>query len=316
MMKMTRLSLFPLLQAAGLALLLCACTSESTDEGLPEGTTPIRFQMPETRGVVNGARDMEAFSVWGWRTPDEDGNTVQEFNDVTVSNSNGMWTYEGTKYWVANNTYQFYAVHPTSVSATVSDDGTITISDFDASATGEKAVDLMTASATGSGDNPQPVAFNFQHELARIIVEVRPDPGITVSNINATLSGFKTTGTLKRTSSGDSSWTPSETAGSSKKAEAENTENSLFDLLLIPQSTSGVQLKISLDRRQSGETSLTKLETTLSLSEPTQWSGGRTYRYTIRIQVDAITFSDFTVDEWGVTHTGGDINIGPSTSSN
>lgn len=315
MMKMTRLSLFPLLQAAGLALLLCACTSESTDEGLPEGTKPIRFQMPETRGVVNGAEDMEAFSVWGWRTPDGGGGTTNVFENVTVSKSGDAWTYEGTRYWIANNTYQFYAVHPTSVSATVSDDGTITISDFNASKTGDEAVDLMTATATGSGDNPQPVVFNFQHELSRIIVEVRPDLGITVSNIKATLSGFKTTGTLKRTSSGDSSWTPSETADKSE-AETENTENSLFDLLLIPQPTSDVQLKISLDRRQSDDTSSTKLETTLPLSEPAQWSGGRTYRYTIRIQVDAITFSDFTVDEWGVTHTGGDINIGPSTSSN
>ena len=143
---------------SGVALVLGACTSEVTDGGNTpaDGPVPISFQTPETRAAKDGFDVGDAFSVWGWYADDAGTNSRQVFNAEEVTNGgNNSWSYDGTQYWIAGKTYDFYAVYPTTVKAEVSANGTITITDFDASKTGTEAVDLMTASATDvDGSNP------------------------------------------------------------------------------------------------------------------------------------------------------------------
>lgn len=307
---MNKIQHFPsrLWRLLALALPLAACTSEVTDETLPGSASPITFRTAEvTKAVVDNSNPMTEFSVWGGY----DGAT-SVFDGETVTYNGSAWTYTGgDRYWVFDKTYDFYAVYPQGV-GNCNADGTITVSNFDCS----NGVDLMTAEETvppyPEGAQTTPVSFTFRHELARVNVVVQVDPEVTVTDLSATLSGYDCKGTLTRPKDGTASWTVTATSNLNKSGIniAENTSYDLFgDLLLIPQPTEGITMTLSMKRDGKDVEYETHFYESL-----TQWSAGQAYRYVLHIRVDAITFSNFTADEWGETHTGGDINIGGDTN--
>ena len=313
---MNKIQHFPsrLWRLLALALPLAACTSEVTDEALPGSASPITFRTAEvTKAVVDDNNPMTEFSVWGWYGDVATNVSTNVFDNVPVTYNGTAWTYTGgDRYWTFGNTYDFYAVYPTTVNANVVADGTITVSDFDCS----QGVDLMTAEETvppyPEGAQTTPVSFTFRHELARVNVVVQVDPEVTVTDLSATLSGYDCKGTLTRPKDGTASWTVTATSNLNKSGIniAENTSYDLFgDLLLIPQPTEGITMTLSMKRDGKDVEYETHFNESL-----TQWSAGQAYRYVLHIRVDAITFSNFTADEWGDTHTGGDINIGGDTN--
>lgn len=293
---------------AALVLLTGSCTNDN--EPIATDSNAIAFQTSvQARAVTESFGQGDAFTVWGGY----DGNATNVFDDETVTYDGTNWSYSGgTRYWVSGKTYDFYAVYPTGVGS-CSANGTITVADFVTSSN----TDLMTAEATGrSGDNPKIVPFTFRHELARVQVVAQCDPGVTATLNSASLDKVSTQGTLTRTSA-SATWnnTSSSTLTDNSGSQIVGTYN-LFggDLLLIPQTPASLSVEIE---RSSG----TSINETFDLANYTnytngQWVAGEIYRYTIQIKQDniAITFSNFTADEWGETHTGGDINIGGSTN--
>lgn len=159
-----------------LVFVLGACSS--SDEPAADPSVPVGFSVQtETRAAVTGNTlpDGSLFKVWGGY----DGNNVFDGRKVTKTASG--CTYTGTEYWVPGKTYNFHAVYPAELPAeatlTVADDGTVSVSDFDCSATGNEAVDLMTASAPDieadkiiASQNPveHPVELTFSHLLSHI----------------------------------------------------------------------------------------------------------------------------------------------------
>ena len=315
---MNKIQHFPsrLWRLLALALPLAACTSEVTDEVPDTGASPIAFRTAEvTKAVKNDFTNGDAFFVWGWYSDNATNVSTNVFDNVPVTYNGTAWTYTGgDRYWTFGNTYDFYAVYPTTVNADVATDGTITVSDFDCS----NSVDLMTAEETdityNTGDPTHAVSFTFRHELARVNVVVQVDPGVTVTDLSATLKGFHDTGTLTRTATGASwnSWTANDDGKQSEPnidIEPSTSKDLFGDLLLIPQPTDGITLSLNLKRDGQDVSYTARFDESL-----TQWSAGQAYRYVLHIQVDAITFSNFTADKWGETHTGGDINIGGGTN--
>lgn len=305
---------------------MVACTSSPGGETDPElNEYPIAFQSPqmESRGAVDNVQDMSDFWVWGWRTPENE-SPVPVFEGEKVSASS--WTYEGgTRYWVMDQTYNFYAVHPVfplegnETTVNVTPDGTFTINNFDCSKTGDEAVDLMTASAEGiiykTGETPQKVGLEFKHELCKVEVIVKTDQGVTITLHDAYFYGMAVNGTLSQRS-GNSLWTLDEnvtgqtdTPYYNKQAEKELkpvSQLSLFDeMLLIPQECTEVKLVVSFTRSKERFTETIDFNQFIP-----EWSAGQNYRFVVTIEADAITFGSFTVDEWGETNTGGNINIG------
>ena len=314
------------------ALLLClasSCTGEAT-MGLPDDgeTDAIAFSTPQTKAVVEGSFSAgDAFSVWGWYTSGAGGN--QPFDGVPVTSDGNNWSYSGgVRYWVLGAEYDFYAVYPaTGINASCEADGTITVTGFDASATGEGAVDLMTASKTDiladESTAGSPVGLEFEHELAKVSVVLRTDPGVTARLTDASLYGVSLTGDFSRNlhAGGNAAWanlgepvgqanTPFTASGISLGT---NDSRDIFtDLLLIPQSVS--DLKLFVDLTRNGNEQVTE---TIDLGTSiTRWAAGQTYRYVLTVKVDAITFSDFTVPEWEESGTGGNVNIGSDNNNN
>lgn len=287
-----------------IAALSMLIATSCTNDNEPEAARGIAFQSNvQTRAVKENFISGDAFTVWGGY----DGDAINVFNGETVTFDGANWSYAGTRYWVSGKTYNFYAVYPTGY-GTCSTDGTITVLfNFDASTN----TDLMTAEALGmNGSNPQTVPFTFRHELARVSVVVQNESGIAGTATQVSFSDIFTTGTLTRSSSTtNASWSYTDNRPISESnipISATGETKLLEDLLLIPQALSGKTLSVTIDR--SGTT----LAGNLNLSS--LWEAGHTYRYVITVQADAITFSNFTADEWGETHTGGDINIGGSTN--
>lgn len=155
-----------------LVFVLGACSS--SDEPAADPSVPVGFSVQtETRAAVTGTTlpNGSLFKVWGGY----DGNNVFDGREVTKTASG--CTYTGTEYWVPGKTYNFHAVYPAELPAgatlTVAGDGTVSVSNFDCSATGGTAVDLMTASAPDiKADkiiaSQNPVGLTFSHLLSNI----------------------------------------------------------------------------------------------------------------------------------------------------
>ena len=302
-----------------LALLLTTGITASCADDLTDGSTtgtPIAFDAPratETRAAVEGTNlpENSSFKVWGGRTD----YNVLEFDGETVKESGGAWNYTGgTRYWHEGSIYNFYALYPDDVQGAAYFNSTITINNFDCSATGDAAVDLMTASRTNitylqDGEVPDPVGFTFEHLLARITVSVQTGQGVTAMVTSATLSDIMTEGSYN--SNNETKWNLADTKTTFSETTPQDNKDLFGDMLIIPQDlTEDVTLTIILTRTVDNNPA-EELRAVSKISTLTpHWRAGNHYRYTLTVEPDAITFSDFTVPEWGETPTGGDINIG------
>ena len=304
-----------LLWASSLLLLLPAASCTDTLGGDPDTDARAITFTPaaETRAAVDDADDMaDGFKVWGWYGNTYESTDKNVFDGVTVTKGTDGWGYTGTQYWVPGMKYNFYGMYPANIGE-CTDKGIITVTKFNCSKTEADAVDLMTATAKGDGDSPAPVAMEFKHELCKVAVVVKAEQGVSATINSATLYGINIQGTLS-----GGSWTGLETpvgttdtpfklSSVNKTIDSTTPQADLFGtLLLIPQNCQELKLDIAITRDgEQQETQTISLGTSIA-----QWAAAQSYRYVLTIKANAITFGDFTVDEWGVTNTGGNINIG------
>lgn len=178
---MKRISIKATIGMAAILLLTAACTDELNDR---QGDTEYAIAFTpatETRAAVESGElpENSSFNVWGWYgTENNITNQVFANNHETVTKSGNSWGYTGgTQYWIKGMTYNFYGVYPANLGE-CSQNGIITVNEFDCSKFGEEAVDLMTAMAQGSGDNPQPVVMPFKHALTRITFSAKLADGL------------------------------------------------------------------------------------------------------------------------------------------
>ena len=314
-------NLFKTLLIPAVACLLGAC-AESMDPDMETSVNSgaIRFAGPAvTRAAIDDAGGMltngNSFSVWGNYTAvtGGTGTATSLFDAEKVTYVSGMWGYEGTRYWLPGNTYDFYALYPSvetlgdavSVDCT---DGTFTVEDFDAT----KGYDLMTAKNTGisvvAGQTPGAVALKFQHLLARVTFAARSEGGnATVRSIS--LEGLAVKGDYD--SSTETAWSNTATGKVSVEKETSVTPagdaDVSGDLLLIPQSlTDGVKLTVTYDTdAEKGKTaSYTLPATTVSM-----WTAANHYRYSFTLTGGGyIVFDPPTVNAWSDA-IGGNVTI-------
>ena len=303
--------------AAATALAACSTTvTGSAEDAAPSAA--IRFAAAPTKAAVTSEENMDAFAVWGWYSDDAT-MPVAVFNETTViRSSSGQWTYDGTRYWLLGKTYNFTALHPadlpagTTVKATA--DGSITIEGFDATATGEDAVDLMLATAgditPASISDIAPVGLKFEHLLARVNVLGAVMGGGQMHVKEITLSGIPKEGDYE-----NRQWATRQSTGVISGGEMLlnlTTGTDIFgDLLMIPQRVGTFTVELSYwenDEEQNAE-SLKTASFALPTGEVTEWEAGKSYRYTFTKDVAGnIVFMKPVVTEWN-TATGGIITV-------
>lgn len=267
-------------------LLMPGCTSPIGSGDDPSSSTlAINFGTPQadTRAAVSSSADMGDFSVWGGY----DGNASNVFSQVTVHSPG--WTYDGgTRYWISGKTYNFYAVHPAGLDASVNDSGTITVNDFDCSKTGNEAVDLMTATATGlKGSEAPTVGLKFGHELAQVKVSVESN-GATVDEMKVYGVSYK--GNFN--SGSTSKWTVTDTTEENATPFSGTTA---LDMLLLP-ATDLTDAKLKITYHYGSDTSATRTnEASLAIAEG--WAAGQQYHYKVSIVAGKLTIT-VTVADW------------------
>ena len=196
------------------AMMFASGCNKSDQQNLKENA-PISFGTQITKAPVTDKNQMGDFSVWGWCYK-ADTKHAKLF-DATPVHADGTYTDGGTRFWADGFTHDFYAVHPTTGAGNmqVTENGILTVTGFDASERGNKAIDLMTASNTGieyvqdtdPATKPDPVSLNFRHELARVTfsVNTKENCKVVVTLIGAAYKGDLTKNFSDGTS--DSEWT-------------------------------------------------------------------------------------------------------------
>lgn len=290
-----------------LCLVPAACSTSVVNE--PETETPaISFRAPqaETRAVVDGTTLPGDFLVWGGY----DGDATRVFDGTTVYSSG--WDYrDGTRYWTEGKLYDFYAVYPTELptgsTASVSEEGTITVSGFDCSKTGTDAVDLMTATASRAynGTNNSAVGLTFGHELARVTCSVKSEiTAVTITSVKLYGVGYQ--GKLTKTAGTAATWSDIVTYTADNTSFKKNEEfslnttnglkkdNVLGDLLLLPQQDL-TDARFALTYRYNNDTA----DRTATVSFPTgsEWKAGQHYNYTLTLEGATLTLN-IKVLEW------------------
>lgn len=314
-------NLFKTLLIPAAACLLGAC-AERMDLNMETGgeSGAIRFAGPAvTRAAIDDADGMltegNSFSVWGNYTNKVSGSATSVFNAEKVTYVSSMWGYEGTRYWLPGNIYDFYALYPSvetlgrNVASVACTNGNFVINGFDVTAGHD--LDLMTAEQTNISveqEVPGSVALTFHHLLARISFTARSEGGnATVNSIS--LEGLAVKGAYD--SSAEPPWSDTEMGTISVKKEtpvtpAEKADVS-GDLLLIPQSlTGGVTLTVTYDTdAETGKTA----SYTLPTATVSEWTAANHYRYSFTLTGGGyIVFDPPTVNAWSDA-IGGNVTI-------
>ena len=275
-----------LIHTAAIALIAAACTQ--TDDDTPQGRAISFRPAAETRAAVEKGDIPADFLVWGGY-----GETHLLFDGETVHSPG--WNYDGgTRYWVPGE-WNFYAIHPKAAldGKVAFDNGTFTVTGFDASATGTEAVDLMTATAsvTCTDTPPTSVELAFHHELARVNVIIVSE-GDAVNISNAKLYGISHTGSLN-----GNTWSLGTVSGSSQPsfttatlAIADTQEHLLFggDLLLPPHAGLDAATLEFDYQYTTGDTSSKSSTIKLKTASVTAWEKAKRYNYRIKIPRNAV----------------------------
>lgn len=284
--------------------LITACSTTTIDEK-PIDNYAIDFSSTTSRAAIQGDfPEGSSFSVWGWYV-NQNFQTNNVFDNTEVKLTGGQWGYIGTQYWNPNCTYSFYAIHPFLKNVTVDNSSRIiSLPEFDCTATGTAAVDLMTATMTVpyEGGTPEPVKLSFKHELVRVSFVAKTTES-TAKVTSATLAGVSSKGSFAyNTKNTDNpvSWTnlSSETLfTNSNTVEVDMKGVSLFDEMLLPPQTiqnQSASLSINIDYGyQDGEKTQTGNLPAITLE------AGKSYTFTLTIESDGrIHFGAPTISPW------------------
>lgn len=302
--------------AAVLAAGFTACTeSEEIARAEQKAMDFSVFTNKTTRGAetttslnTNGKK----FGVWGYSA--YNGTTTTVFDNQEVTHNGTAWTYTPLKFWDAASTYEFYAYYPHQAASSVNISPTRTISFAGFTATPANYTDLMIANkidrAAGANGNVQ---FTFNHILSNINLTFKKGTNIGTAKLvlnSVKLYGMDMKGDFTQTAATApvGTWiNTTDAATLSSTVELANTDEvtaanvTYTDMLLIPQSTSSLELFVKYtigdNNDQTFERTL-KLDNTTSSTNPAAWDQNQKITYIFTIDANAIIFDNPTVSDW------------------
>lgn len=302
-----------LLIAVAAALSACSKTETiGTQDKAIQFTSAYIGNAVESKAVnMIEQANINEFIVYGGYNND----MTHVFNGVSVTRDadTDNWTYDVTRYWVANKTYKFAAYAPSAAGS----NGTIT-PDFGTGAlnfTGYTSDpshqnDLIYATATQTTESdisvaPAKIQFVFGHLLSMIKFTFNSGFG---NDIKVTVDNLKVSGMIAQGDYAGGSWTPGSAtvnegtpfSGMSSK-EAKNstsgntTSASSVDFAVIPQTIvgsdgTGTKVAVSFNVRvqdAGGDYIIGSDETGVTLKATLPgytWTAGYRYNYTVTIK--------------------------------
>ena len=286
-----------LLKILPLIPLCLACGSDSEDDMTASIGNAIVFdaRIDNTRAVADITDiQTDGFKVWGGYGT----TTVFNGENIVLGSDN---THTTDKKWTFN-TYNFYAVYPTTVEATYTAPSTFTIPNYDLK--NNTNTDLMIAQATGHEypTNGEAVGLYFRHALAKLEFvgkSTNDEQMAFLYSIALYGNGIPSTATYN-----NSTWTPNSITSSSAPLISTNNEgqgwrlsksgNSVItDLHVFPKNT-GQNVTVTLVSNNGNG----NVANNVTLPD-TKWEAGKIYRYTFSIDPNLyITFSEPEITDW------------------
>lgn len=201
---MNKFSIFAL---AAVALASCS-SDEVTDMKLGSEISFATSVLKQSRAAANNLGSIEStgFKMWGYvdDTAAAKKNNTNYFasgNDgLTVTKSEGKWTYGSTKFW-PTTALSFYCLYPaTPASGTVSVTATAqTITGYVANGT-EDLLYATNKQETKANHESSPIDVNFRHALSKIVFKAK---NTNPTAINVTVKGVSIQNVLSK---GDFKW--------------------------------------------------------------------------------------------------------------
>lgn len=298
-------------------LMLCiitACSSSSVED-IPtqeEPQTAIGFNAKVNSRALADIDDVQSngFAVWGGY----DKNNV--FSGDKVTYTNGDWDYGIPKYWVLNETYNFYAFYPANLEGLKSNaDGSFIIENFDLQSNTSHAIDsenridlLCAAVQNRESSNTQAVNMQFTHMLTQIEVYALKEGtnnSVTINEVKiygipavATYTDLTTTWTTV------TSTTTASPFRSASNITLSTTATNVFGVALWVAPVLDNNTVVSVTYTQNGSQKTKEMHPVAY----SNWEPGKKYKYTITFIDDGtILFDTPKIVPW--TNANGSIII-------
>ena len=310
---------------------LVACSSEGVSPSADDKA--ISFSNVSTRAALSDL-ETNGFGVWAGMKAN-DAPYIPILENEKVYQDKGAWTYENKRYWLDGYLFSFVACYPRKGQYYTFDADSNTVK-LVVDETPSEVDFLMATNDTDTKEEgySTTVSLAFDHVLTQVGLKIWRDGGkhqndqmritkVTLGNIYKGGSYSSATGT----------WTLNNDKLTVEKVYTEftdkddigaalvNNDGTLvtggdaaeqpFDaMLLMPQTTSDISLKIAyqLKRQNAAEWESAELETKLSVD----WDKNKRYTYNVVLSsVTDITiyYIQTKVDPWGTPQVGGTVII-------
>ena len=270
---------------AGMAALLASCANQETVEVAQSNAIGFNAYVGKATRADMTASTLNEFNVYGYY-----GTETEVFDGVKVTNTSGSWVAEETAYWVANQTYNFAAVAPSSIEASFSANGLV-LTDYTPSG-GDDLIVAVSNPITAQKTGNDAVQLNFKHALAKVQLKLENvgDQEVSTVKLNdvinkGSLTATNETGVVLE-------WEPSSETNSYNFTLTSNSGA----LYVIPQElTSDVTVTLTVD----GDSK----EFLVKQANVGEWETGHVYTYTIDLTPDQeeIKIEVGDIDEWDDT---------------
>jgi hypothetical protein len=288
------------LLGTAVCLLATACSSETEEQEQFPTKKEITFSNVTVSGLskTNDQEEklIDSFSLYGWVSETGDNNSKQIFDAEPVYNSDGIWTYNDTQYWINNGEYQFLAISPQKISGTFNE-STNSITDFsilntDETLNGTNNLMVAKQNLTTNASSSNYIKLDFQPLLSKVKFSFTNNFAKS-SNINLIVSNVQIENAYEK---GDIDITTNQWSNKSGKAvvnfgnvsdaqmitpdETALTDN---ERLLIPSESSEISYNVTFDVTiAQDELQIATYKHSIYLSDVSLKAGG-TYNFEITI---------------------------------
>lgn len=267
-----------------------------------EGQTPTKAAsaFPTSESFISSAYAIASSQNW-----DDNSSSATKFFNTEAEEVKWQGTYWSTEkqyYWSADKKLTFFSYAPSSLKdkgVSITREG-VSASGWDALGEHKDIALLVADIAKDKTKNENYAGFNgvpthFQNKLCKLTFRFAAsdlvDAGTEVYLTKATMSGFYTKGDYAKGGTGAESWSNLDSQQTDyvlfENAEGEKLSSTFIvkEMIMIPQSTSGISLTISY-KTKTGELVDTKVPVVLSLPDDFRsgkWGKGEHITYTMKI---------------------------------
>ena len=307
------------------AIALASCTQNEVMEVAESRAIGFdSFVGKTTKAIIDDEHPLTSFQVFGGYK-----DLTNNFNDVTVTESNGEWGYQDPQYWEASKTYTFQAYAGAEATATPTANG-VTFTGFQAINNADLLASEVVSVTTDGQSKPTSgvngegkIDLTFRHVLSMIkftfTSELAKNVNITISELTVKQLNSKGNYTLSAANTGTWSGldTPFDYDFNTEGAFTSEASKVSDEVIVMPQAIADKTIEVTFKVSATGGLNITDVAHTVTLPAVTL-DEGNCYNFAAKLTAEniidpenplvKIEFGDPTVTPWADAD-GGEVNF-------